>query len=49
MAGLDEGFEETLALHRLGLFKELGRSFKTTPGAPGHPEPALTDRRRIPR
>lgn len=27
---LDEGFEETLTLHRLGLFKELGRSFKTT-------------------
>ncbi len=26
---LEEGFEETLALHRLGLFKELGRSFKT--------------------
>lgn len=27
---LDEGLEETLTLHRLGLFKELGRSFKTT-------------------
>jgi transposase-like protein len=27
---LEEGFEETLTLHRLGLFKELGRSFKTT-------------------
>ena len=26
----DEGFEETLTVHRLGLFKELGRSFKTT-------------------
>ena len=26
---LDEGFEETLTLHRLGLFAELGRSFKT--------------------
>ena len=27
---LDEGFEETLALHRLGVFKELGSSLKTT-------------------
>jgi transposase-like protein len=27
---LEEGFEETLTLHRLGLFAELGRSFKTT-------------------
>ena len=27
---LDEGLEETLTLHRLGLIKELGRSFKTT-------------------
>jgi transposase-like protein len=27
---LDEGFEETLTLHRLGLFQELGTSFKTT-------------------
>lgn len=27
---LDEGFEETLTLHRLGLFTKLGRSFKTT-------------------
>jgi transposase-like protein len=27
---LEEGFEETLTLHRLGLFRELGRSFKTT-------------------
>ena len=27
---LDEGFEETLTLHRLGLFPKLGRSFKTT-------------------
>ena len=27
---LDEGFEETLALHRLGLVGSLGRSFKTT-------------------
>ena len=27
---LDEGFEETLTLHRLGLFAKLGRSFKTT-------------------
>ncbi len=30
VGSLDEGFEETLTLHRLGLFKELGRSFKTT-------------------
>jgi len=29
-ASLDEGLEETLTLHRLGLFPELGRSFKTT-------------------
>ena len=29
-ASLDEGLEETLTLQRLGLFKELGRSFKTT-------------------
>ena len=29
-ASLDEGLEETLTLHRLGLFQELGRSFKTT-------------------
>jgi hypothetical protein len=27
---LDEGFEETLTLHRLGLFPQLGRSLKTT-------------------
>lgn len=27
---LDEGFEESLTLHRLGLFPLLGRSFKTT-------------------
>jgi transposase-like protein len=27
---LDEGFEETLTLHRLGLFAKLGRSLKTT-------------------
>jgi len=27
---LDEGFEETLTLHKLGLFNELGKSFKTT-------------------
>jgi len=31
-ASLDEGLEETLTLHRLGLFRELGRSFKTTNG-----------------
>lgn len=29
-ASLDEGFEETLTLHRLGVFAQLGRSFKTT-------------------
>ena len=27
---LMEGFEETLTVHRLGLFEELGRTFKTT-------------------
>lgn len=27
---LEEGLEETLTLHRLGLMEELGRSFKTT-------------------
>jgi putative transposase len=27
---LDEGFEETLTLHRLGVFEKIGRSFKTT-------------------
>lgn len=27
---LDEGVEETFTLHRLGMFKKLGRSFKTT-------------------
>lgn len=27
---LDEGLEETLTLHRLGVFTQLGRSFKTT-------------------
>ena len=30
VASLDEGFEDTLTLHRLGVFTELGRSFKTT-------------------
>ncbi len=30
VASLDEGFEETLNLHRLGVFALLGRSFKTT-------------------
>jgi transposase-like protein len=30
VASLDEGLEETLTLHRLGLFEELGVSFKTT-------------------
>ena len=27
---LEEGLEETLTLHRLGLFKELGKSLRTT-------------------
>lgn len=30
VGSLEEGLEETLTLHRLGLNKELGRSFKTT-------------------
>jgi transposase-like protein len=30
VSSLDEGLEETLTLHRLGLFRELGSSFKTT-------------------
>jgi transposase-like protein len=30
VASLEEGLEETLTLHRLGLFKQLGTSFKTT-------------------
>ena len=30
MASLEEGLEETLTLHRLGLFTALGKSFKTT-------------------
>lgn len=30
MRSLEEGFEETLTLHRLGLFAELGKSLKTT-------------------
>jgi len=30
VASLDEGLEDTLTLHRLGLFTELGESFKTT-------------------
>ena len=29
-ASLAEGFEETLTLHRLGVFPDVGRSFKTT-------------------
>jgi len=29
-ASLEEGLEETLTLHRLGLFEKLGVSFKTT-------------------
>ncbi len=28
VASLDEGMEETLTLHRLGLFRELGESLK---------------------
>lgn len=30
VSSLDEGLEETLTLHKLGLFKQLGKSFKTT-------------------
>jgi transposase-like protein len=30
VASLEEGLEETLTLHKLGLFTKLGRSFKTT-------------------
>jgi len=30
VASLEEGLEETLSLHRLGLFSALGKSFKTT-------------------
>ena len=30
VASLDEGLEETLTLHKLGMFGQLGRSFKTT-------------------
>lgn len=30
VSGSDEGLEEMLKLHRLGLFRELGISFKTT-------------------
>lgn len=30
VASLEEGLEETLTLHRLGLFEKLGTSFKTT-------------------
>ncbi len=30
VGSFDEGLEETLTLHRLGLFPKLGRSFKTT-------------------
>jgi len=30
VSSLNEGLEETLTLHRLGIFQELGRSFKTT-------------------
>ena len=30
VASLDEGLEETLTLHRLGLFEALGLSLKTT-------------------
>jgi hypothetical protein len=35
---LDEGVEETLMLHQVGLFQELGISFKTTNGI----EPLIT-------
>ena len=27
---LEEGLEETLTLHRLGIFRQMGTSFKTT-------------------
>jgi len=30
LGSLDEGFDDTLALHRLGVFAKIGRSFKTT-------------------
>lgn len=30
VGSIDEGFEETLTLHKLGLFEQLGTSFKTT-------------------
>lgn len=30
VGSLDEGLEETLTLHRLGVFRALGRSLKTT-------------------
>ncbi len=30
VGSLDKGFEQTLALHRLGLFAQIGRSLKTT-------------------
>ena len=30
VGSLEEGLEETLTLHRLGLFEELGKSLKTT-------------------
>jgi transposase-like protein len=30
LGSLDEGFEETLTLHRLGVFAQVGKSFKTT-------------------
>lgn len=30
LSSLEEGFEETLTLHRLGVFKALGKSLKTT-------------------
>ncbi|MBU0741426.1 hypothetical protein KKA85_13615 [bacterium] len=30
VASLDEGFEETLTLHRLGVFGVLGKLLKTT-------------------
>ncbi|MDZ7362726.1 MAG: transposase [candidate division KSB1 bacterium] len=33
VSSLDEGLEETLTLHRLGVFKELGISLQTTNGS----------------
>src|SRR5207245_950500 len=38
VASFDEGFDETLTLHRLGVFADLGTSLKTT-NARVHPRP----------